>query len=158
LINRREFFGFVAFLALCFAVSGVGAVATASSVGTWYQTLAKPPFNPPDWIFAPVWTTLYFMMAIAGWRVWRRDGLRKARSALTLFVLQLGLNMMWSIVFFGLHSIGAALAEILVLLLAILVTTVVFWQRDRIAGMLFVPYAGWVAFATVLNAELWRLN
>jgi benzodiazapine receptor len=158
LINRREFIGFVAFLALCLAVSGVGAAATASSVGTWYQTLVKPAFNPPNWIFAPVWTTLYFMMAIAGWRVWRRDGLRGARSALTLFALQLLLNMMWSIVFFGLRSIGAALAEIAVLLLAILATSAVFWQRDRIAGMLFVPYAAWVAFATVLNAALWHLN
>jgi tryptophan-rich sensory protein len=90
--------------------------------------------------------------------VWRRDGLRGAGSALTLFALQLVLNMSWSIVFFGLRSIGAALAEILVLLLAILATTVVFWQRDRVAGMLFIPYAVWVGFATVLNAALWRLN
>lgn len=158
MINRREFFGFVAFLALCLAVSAIGAAATATSVGSWYQTLVKPPFNPPNWIFAPVWTTLFFMMALAGWRVWRRDGLRQARSALMLFALQLVLNMVWSIVFFGLRSIGAALVEIVVLLLAILVTTLVFWQRDRVAGMLFVPYAAWVTFAAVLNAALWQLN
>jgi benzodiazapine receptor len=158
LINRREFFGFIAFLALCLAASAVGGAATASSVGSWYPTLAKPSFNPPNWIFAPVWTALFFMMAVAGWRVWRRNGLGGARSAMTLFALQLTLNMVWSIVFFGLHSIGAALAEILVLLLAIAATTVVFWQRDRIAGMLFIPYIGWVAFASVLNAALWRLN
>jgi tryptophan-rich sensory protein len=157
-ISRREFFGFVAFLGLCLAASAVGGAATASSVGTWYQTLAKPWFNPPDWVFAPVWTALFFMLAVAGWRVWRRDGLRGGGAALTLFALQLVLNMSWSIVFFGLRSIGAALAEILVLLLAILATTVVFWQRDRVAGMLFIPYAGWVGFATVLNAALWRLN
>lgn len=154
----RDTLGFVAFLAPCLAVSAIGAAATATSVGTWYQTLAKPPFNPPDWVFAPVWTTLFFMMALAGWRVWRRDGLRQARWALTLFALQLALNLAWSVVFFGYRSIGAALAEIVVLLLAILATTVVFWQRDRVAGMLFVPYAGWVAFATVLNAALWQLN
>ncbi len=156
--SARDSVGFVAFLAVCLAVSALGGAATASSVGTWYRVLEKPPFNPPDWVFAPVWTALFFMMAIAGWRVWRRDGLRKARWALTLFGLQLGLNLTWSIVFFGLRSIGAALVEIIVLLLAILATTAVFWQRDRVAGMLFVPYAGWVAFATVLNAALWRLN
>lgn len=158
MIDRREFFGFVAFLGLCLAASAVGAAATASSVGSWYQTLAKPSFNPPNWVFAPVWSLLFFMMAVAAWRVWRRDGLRGARAALTLFALQLALNMCWSIVFFGLRSIGAALAEIFVLLLAILATTVVFWQRDRIAGMLFIPYAGWVGYAAVLNATLWQLN
>lgn len=156
--RKRDTIGFAAFLALCLAVSAVGSAVTSSSVGTWYQTLAKPAFNPPNWIFAPVWTALYFMMAVAGWRVWRRDGLRQARWALSLFVLQLALNLSWSILFFGLRSIGAALVEIIVLLLAILATTVVFWQRDRVAGMLFVPYAGWVAFAAVLNAALWRLN
>jgi len=156
--RKRDTIGFAVFLALCLAVSAIGGAATASSVGTWYQTLAKPAFNPPNWIFAPVWTALYFMMAVAGWRVWRRDGLRRAGWALSLFALQLVLNLAWSILFFGMRSIGGALIEIVVLLLAILATTAVFWQRDRLAGMLFVPYAGWVAFATVLNAALWRLN
>lgn len=156
--RARDTAGFIAFLAPCLAVSAVGAAATAISVGTWYPTLAKPAFNPPNWIFAPVWTALFFMMAIAAWRVWRRDGLRNARWALTLFALQLALNLSWSIVFFGLRSIGWALVEIVALLLAILATTLVFWQRDRVAGILFVPYAAWVAFATVLNAAIWRLN
>ena len=158
MIDRREFLGFVAFLGLCLAASAVGAAATASSVGNWYPSLAKPPFNPPNWVFAPVWTALFFMMAVAGWRVWRRDGLHRARLALTLFAVQLVLNMSWSIVFFGLRSVGAALVVILVLLLAIIATTVVFWQRERVAGMLFLPYLGWVAFATALNAALWQLN
>ncbi len=156
--RTRDTVGFSVFLALCLAVSAVGGAATASSVGTWYRTLAKPPFNPPDWVFAPVWTELFFMMAIAGWRVWRRGGLRKARLALTLFALQLALNLAWSIVFFGLRSIGAALVEIVVLLLAILATTAVFWRHDRVAGVLFIPYATWVAFAAVLNAAIWQLN
>lgn len=156
--RTRDTVGFSVFLALCLAVSAIGGAVTASSVGGWYKTLAKPAFNPPDWIFAPVWTALFFIMAIAGWRVWRRDGMRDARAALMLFALQLALNLCWSIVFFGLRSIGAALAEIVVLLLAILATTVAFWQRDRVAGMLFVPYAAWVGFATVLNAALWQLN
>ncbi|MBE0612828.1 MAG: tryptophan-rich sensory protein [Burkholderiales bacterium] len=156
--RKRDTIGFAVFLALCLAVSAIGGAATASSVGTWYQTLAKPSFNPPNWIFAPVWTALYFMMAIAGWRVWRREGLRAARWPLTLFALQLALNLCWSILFFGLRSIGGALVEIFVLLLAIVATTVVFWKRDRVAGMLFIPYVGWVGFAAVLNAALWRLN
>lgn len=156
--RMRNTVGFSVFLALCLAVAALGGAATASSVGTWYPSLAKPPFNPPNWIFAPVWTTLYFMMAIAAWRVWRRDGLRQARSALTLFALQLVLNLAWSVLFFGMRMIGAALVEIIVLLLAIVATTLVFWQRNRVAGMLFLPYAAWVAFATVLNAALWRLN
>ena len=101
---------------------------------------------------------LFFMMAIAAWRVWRRDGLRKARLAFTLFGVQLALNLAWSIVFFGMRSVGAALIEICVLLLAILATMAAFWRHDRVAGLLFVPYAGWVAFAVVLNAALWRLN
>jgi len=156
--RKRDTVAFMIFLALCLAVSALGAAATATSVGTWYRTLAKPLFNPPDWIFAPVWTALYFMMALAAWRVWRRDGLREARAALTLFALQLALNLAWSVLFFGMRAIGAALIEIVVLLVAILATTQVFWRRDRVAGMLFVPYAAWVAFAVVLNAALWRLN
>ena len=156
--RTRDTVGFSVFLALCLAVSAIGGAVTATSVGSWYKTLAKPAFNPPDWIFAPVWTALFFMMAMAGWRVWRRDGLRKARPALALFGLQLALNLAWSILFFGMRSIGAALVEIVVLLLAILATTVLFWQRDRMAGMLFIPYAAWVAFAAVLNAALWHLN
>jgi tryptophan-rich sensory protein len=156
--RARDTLGFAAILAFCLAASAVGSAAAASSVGTWYLALTKPWFNPPNWIFAPVWTALYFMMAIAAWRIWRRDGLAGARAAMTLFALQLVLNMVWSIVFFGLRSVGAALVEILVLLLAILATTVVFWRRDRMAGILFIPYAGWAAFATVLNAALWQLN
>jgi len=156
--GKRDTVGFIAFLALCLAVSAVGGAVTATSVGSWYRTLAKPPFNPPDWVFAPVWTVLFFMMAAAGWRVWRRDGLRRARLPLTLFALQLALNLGWSMVFFGMRSIGGALVEIIALLLAILATTAVFWRRDRVAGTLFIPYAGWVAFAAVLNAAIWRLN
>ena len=153
--HTRGTLGFIVILALCLAVSAVGGAVTATSVGSWYALLAKPAFNPPNWIFAPVWTALYFMMAIAAWRIWRRGG---ARWALSLFALQLALNLAWSIVFFGLRAPGAALAEILVLLLAILATTVVFWRSDRVAGMLFVPYAAWVAFAAVLNAAIWQLN
>lgn len=156
--RHRDIAGLLAFLVICLGISVAGGAATASSVGTWYQTLQKPSFNPPNWLFAPVWTALYIMMAIAGWRVWRAHGLRGARAAMALFAVQLALNLAWSFLFFGYRMIGAALIEIVLLLMAILVTTVLFWKRDRLAGMLFVPYAGWVAFATILNFALWRLN
>lgn len=156
--KRRDFIGLVLFLVLCLAVSGIGGAITATSVDTWYQSLQKPPFNPPDWIFAPVWTALYVMMAIAGWRVWRRVGIETRRSALAVFAVQLGLNLAWSLVFFGLQRIGLAFAEIVILLIAITANTIMFWRIDRLAGVLFVPYALWVAYAAVLNGALWVLN
>jgi benzodiazapine receptor len=156
--RSHDVLGLVAFLVLCLAVSGIGAAVTATSVGTWYQVLHKPAFNPPDWIFAPVWTTLYILMAIAGWRVWRRAGFETGRKALTVFVAQLALNLAWSFIFFGQQRIGLALIEIVILLLAIIATAVLFWRIDRWAGVLFLPYVLWVAFATVLNASLWWLN
>ena len=158
LARHRDIAGLLAFLVISFGVSVAGGAVTASSVGTWYQALQKPPFNPPDWLFAPVWTVLYVMIAVAGWRVWRAHGLHGARTALALFGLQLALNLAWSFVFFGYRLIGAALVEIVVLIAAIVLTTVLFWRRDRIAGALFIPYAGWVAFAATLNFALWQLN
>ena len=158
LTRARDIAGLLAFLALSLSVSGVGGAVTASSVGGWYRSIAKPPFNPPDWICAPVWTALFVMMSVAAWRVWRRHGLRGAPAAMALYALQLALNLGWSVLFFGLQMIGAALAEVAALLAAIVATTVLFWRLDRAAGMLFIPYAGWVGFATVLNAALWRLN
>ena len=150
--------GLAVIVALCFAASAVGGLATASSVGGWFQTLAKPPFNPPDWVFGPVWTVLYLMMAIAAWRVWRLNPGTVLRAPLVAFAVQLGLNLLWSVLFFGLQRPDLALMEILVLLAMIITTTVLFWHEDKIAGWLFVPYAAWVAFATILNASIWWLN
>jgi len=154
----RELLGLAAFVALCLGVAALGGWVTAGSVGSWYPTLKKPAFNPPDWVFAPVWTALYLMIAVAGWRVWRRHGFAGARSAMSAYALQLALNLGWSFLFFGGRMIGAALAEILLLLAAILVNAVLFWRVERAAALLLVPYGAWVAFATVLNAALWRLN
>jgi tryptophan-rich sensory protein len=148
----------MAFIALCLAISALGAAVTAQSVGTWYQTLKKPPFNPPDWVFAPVWTFLYLTIAVAGWRVWLARGLAGARAAMATYAAQLVLNLGWSFVFFGGRMIGAALAGIALLLAAIVVNGWLFWRIDRLAGWLLAPYAVWVLFATVLNFELWRLN
>ena len=150
--------GLLAFLVACFAVSGYGGLISASSVGTWYPTLAKPPFNPPDWLFAPVWTALYLIMAIAGWRVWRRIGWRAGGTALLLFTAQLAFNLGWSGVFSGLRMSGPALAVIFLLLAIIAVTTRLFRAADRLAGFLFLPYLASVGFATMLNTAIWVLN
>lgn len=154
----RDLGALAAFVVVCLAVSAVGGAVTASSVGGWYAGLEKPGFNPPDWVFAPVWTVLYLMMAVAGWQVWRRAGFRDGRIALALFAIQLALNLAWSFLFFGLRRIDLALVEIVVLLAVILLTTIHFWRIDRIAGLLFVPYAAWVAYALVLNVSLLVLN
>lgn len=145
------------FLLLVFAVAGIGGVATSSSVGGWYQTLAKPSFNPPDWIFGPVWTTLYAMMALAAALAWRRGGARR-RPAIAWFCIQLTLNLCWSLLFFGLQLIGAALICLVLLWLAIAVALRHFWRIDRLAGLLLVPYLVWVGFAGALNFMIWQLN
>lgn len=156
--SPRDWLGLAAFLALCLAVSAVGGAVTATSVGTWYPTLAKPFFTPPAWVFPPVWTALYVMMAIAAWRVWRRRATASVAPALWTFALQLALNLTWSFLFFGLQRIGIALTEMIVLLAAILWTLHRFAGIDRPAALLLVPYALWVGFATVLTAAIWQAN
>lgn len=144
------------FLALTLGVGAVAGFATTPEIGGWYATLAKPSFNPPNWVFGPVWTTLYALMGIAAWRVWRVAGLRS--RPMLLFFVQLALNFAWSFIFFRAHEIGAALADIVALLILVLWTALSFAKRDRIAGLLFVPYLLWVSFATLLNAAIWELN
>lgn len=134
------------------------ATAVFVSTGGWYAELAKPAWNPPGWIFGPAWTLLYALMAIAAWRVWLRGGWARQKTALVLFVVQWVLNALWTPLFFGLHRPDWALAEILVLLVAILATIRAFSRVDRPAGLLLLPYAVWVAFATMLNFAIWRLN
>ena len=158
LSRGRDLLGLAGFVALCAAVSVIGGAVTATSVDTWYQALEKPAFNPPDWLFPVVWTALYIMIAVAGWRVWRSAPLDVTRRALAVFAVQLALNLAWSFVFFGFQSIGLALVEIVVLWLAIAANTILFWRLDRWAGAFLVPYLVWVAYAAVLNAALWLLN
>jgi benzodiazapine receptor len=155
---NRDLLGLIALVVLCLTVSGVGGAITATSVDIWYQALEKPPFNPPDWVFAPVWTALYILMGVATWRVWRLRSFENTRKALSIFAVQLGLNLAWSFLFFGLQRIDLALVEIFILLVAITVNTIIFWRVDRLAGLMFVPYVVWVTYATVLNASLWLLN
>ena len=156
--RRRDVGGLAAFVGMCLAISAIGGWITAPSVGTWYQALRKPFFNPADWVFAPVWTSLYLAIAVAGWRVWRKVGITGAPAAMACYALQLALNLAWSFLFFSGHRIGGALAAIVVLLVAIVLNAALFRPLDRPAAWLLAPYAAWVAFATVLNFALWRLN
>ncbi len=156
--HRTDLGALVLFVALCLGIGALGGAVTVESVKTWYAELAKPSFNPPNEVFGPVWTLLYVMMGIAVWRVWRAADRDTTRGPLTLFALQLALNLGWSVVFFGLQKIGAAVATIFVLDVAVIVTTLAFRSVDRLAGLLMLPYLAWVGFATVLNIAIWRLN
>lgn len=126
--------------------------------GEWYASLAKPAWNPPSAVFAPVWTLLYAMMGVAAWLVWKQVGFREAALPLSLFLVQLVLNALWSYLFFGLHRPDLALLDIVTLWVAILVVLVLFWRVAVPAGILLLPYLCWVGFASFLNFTLWRLN
>lgn len=142
-------------LALCFSAAALGAIFMP---GEWYLTLKKPSWNPPGWIFGPVWSALYTMMAVAAWLVWRQGGWRKQRKPLLIFLAQLALNALWTPLFFGLHRSGVAFVEIVLLWLAIAATLAAFRLVSRVAAWLLIPYLLWVSFATMLNFALWRLN
>jgi tryptophan-rich sensory protein len=145
-------------LVLCFAVGGVGAIWTTTEVESWYRTLIRPGFAPPDWVFGPVWTLLYAMMAIAAWLVWRSpQSLRRSRGIL-VFLTQLALNFAWTLIFFHYHRVGAALLEIVLLWIAIVATIVLFRRISSASAWLLAPYLAWVSFATILNAGFWHLN
>ncbi len=150
-----DILGLIVSLAVCFAAAGIGGWLTSRSLETWYPTLVKPSWNPPDWVFGPVWTALYAMMAVAAWLVWRR---RAGSWPLLLFGMQLALNVVWSGLFFACQSPGAAAVEVWVLWGAIIATLIAFWRFSRVAGALLVPYLLWVSFAAVLNFALWKLN
>jgi tryptophan-rich sensory protein len=150
--------GLIGFVALCFAAAGLGQALTSPQIEGWYVTLAKPSWTPPDWVFGPVWAALYLSMAVAAWLVWRRDGIACARVPLILFCIQLGLNVAWSGLFFGLRSPGLGVIGIGLLLVAIAATLVAFWRRSVVAGVLLVPYLVWVGFASVLNIAIWWMN
>jgi benzodiazapine receptor len=153
--DRRDAVGVVGWLAVCFLPASLGAVFMP---GDWYFALNKPAWNPPAWIFGPVWTVLYTMMAVAAWLVWKRGGFVAHRVALSLFLTQLILNGGWTPLFFGLHELGLAFAEMALLWLAIAETLAVFWPVNRVAACLLVPYLVWVSFAAALNFALWLLN
>lgn len=147
-------------VATCLGVGYISGQATQSSVQTWFPTLVKPAFNPPGWVFFPVWTTLYVMMGVAAGLVWNRMDFQKeeVRKALLYFFIQLGLNALWSVLFFGIRNPFLAMIEIVLLWLMIFETYAKFIRINKISGYLFVPYILWVSFAAMLNASIWWLN
>ena len=144
----------------CLVIGYFSGMGTRSAITTWYPTLVKPSFNPPNWIFAPVWSMLYIMMGDAAGLVWNRIDFEKeiVKKALVFFAIQLALNALWSYLFFGLRNPTLAGIEIVILWLMIFETYVKFSKINKIAGYLFIPYLLWVSFATVLNASIWWLN
>lgn len=150
--------GLVGFLVVCLGAGALGAVATTPEIEGWYQTIAKPSWNPPAFIFGPVWTTLFVLMATAAWLVWKPAGFQAATTPLTLFACQLVLNVAWSWIFFGMHQPGWACVEIVILWLAILATAIAFFRHSKVATLLLLPYLAWVSFATILNFTIWSLN
>ncbi len=147
------------FILLCLAVGALADWVTSRSVTEWYPTLVKPSWTPPNAVFGPVWAVLYVLMAIAAWMVWRKD-MRFAgvRAALILFFVQLGLNFLWSLLFFGLRSPGLALIDIAALVVALALTVWAFFQHSRWAGAIMLPYLAWACFAAALNLAIWQLN
>lgn len=158
MFSVRSIVSLLFFIVACLAIGGAGAALTTAEIGGWYRTIAKPSWNPPDAIFGPVWTTLYIMMAIAGWLVWQNCDRKQRRVPMIWFAIQLVLNLAWSLVFFRMHAMGLAFAELVALWLAIVVTMLLFFRRSTVAGLLLVPYLCWVTFAGVLNFTIWRLN
>jgi translocator protein len=151
----RNALGLVGWLVASFAAGGIGS---RFAPGAWYASLAKPAWTPPNAVFAPVWSVLYLLIALAAWLVWRKAGFKGAGVALGLFVVHLALNALWSYLFFGLHRPDLAFFEIVALWSLAALVAVLFWREVRSAGMLMVPYLLWVGFASCLNFALWRLN
>lgn len=155
----REIARFLFCISISLSAGIIGNLTTAESVAGWYQKLQKPSFTPPDWLFGPVWTLLYVLMGIAAYLVWRAGLQNKlVRIGLIIFTLQLLLNLMWSLVFFGLNSPFGALLDIVCLWLTILAAIFCFYKVSTVAGWLMVPYLVWVSFAVILNFQIWRMN
>ena len=152
--KAERWWALVGWIALC-EVVGISAGLATETDTTWFRGLQKPPWNPPDWLFAPVWTTLYLLMGIAAWRWWRNA---PPRPVIGLFLLQLAVNFAWSFLFFSAHAIELALIDVAALAVLVAATMAAFWPTDRLAAWLLAPYLAWVGFATALNAEIARLN
>jgi len=145
-------------LLITLAVGGIAGYATATSINTWYMHLQKPSFNPPNWIFAPVWTALYILMGIALYLVWKQPASKERNRTLSFFFIQLFLNFCWSFIFFNYHQIAFAMIDIILLWVMILITMLLFSTFSKTASLLLAPYILWVSFATVLNIAVYKLN
>jgi translocator protein len=144
-------------LVLSFTAAGIGAAASIEAA-PFYGQLSKPSWAPPSGVFGPVWSVLYGLMAVAAWLVWRRGGLQKQRAALTLYLMQLAINALWSWLFFAWHLGGAAFADLVLLWILVVATLAAFWRASRVAAALLIPYFLWISFAGALNYRVWQLN
>lgn len=157
--KKFQFLPFIICILIPVAIGAIGGYLTMESVKTWYPTLNKPSLNPPNWIFGPVWTTLYILMGVSSYLVWKQ---RKTVSGYSwasgIYFLQLLLNLMWSFLFFYQHQVGFALIEIAILWLTIVATAFIFYRIDKTAGLLFIPYILWVSFASYLTYSIYILN
>ena len=153
----KQTLGFIAWLVLCYATSFIGAMGSVQAQ-SFYGQLTQPSWAPPPWLFGPVWTVLYALMAIAAWLVWRTGGFKAQGVALSLFLVQLVVNGLWSWLFFAWRLGGIAFAEIIVLWVLIAATLIAFWRVRVLAGVMLIPYLLWVSFASALNFSLWQLN
>jgi translocator protein len=158
-INAVDLLKLVVCIVACQCAGLLGSVFTISAIPTWYATLQKPPFTPPNWLFGPAWTTLYLLMAVAAFIIWRKGlNTQDVKKALVLFLVQLVLNALWSVIFFGLRSPFWGIVVIVALWIAILFTILKFFKLSTAAGALLIPYILWVSFASVLNISIWILN
>ena len=155
--KSTQIIGLIGWLMLTFVAAAIGSAASAQS-GLFYQQISRPEWAPPAWLFAPVWTILYILMGISAWIVWRVNGFRAARIALSLFIIQLVLNAIWTWIFFVWKQGALAFVEILILWVLILCTTIAFWRVRVLAGIFLLPYLAWVSFASALTFTVWRLN
>lgn len=155
----RRIVKLIASIIICQLAGAVGLIFTTPAISTWYAGLEKPWFNPPNWLFAPVWITLYLLMGIALFLVWDKGlGKKNVKASINMFAIQLVLNALWSLIFFGLRLPLYALIEIILLWMAILATIIMFYRIDRRAGIILLPYIIWVSIAMLLNLYIWILN
>lgn len=153
-----NFVGLAISLLLCFGAAALASLFTVPSIPSWYASLKKPAWTPPSWLFGPVWTILFAMMALAAWLVWIRAGIAGAPAALAVFAVQLLFNVAWSLLFFARRNPGAALVDIALLCLSVGLTALLFARIELLAAYLLLPYLAWVLFAALLNARIWQLN
>ena len=154
----RSTIGLIFWCGLCLAVGFLGSLTTRPAIAEWYQYLRKPAWTPPSWLFVPVWTVLYLLMGISAWLIWKPNGFSQAKLPLTLFLIQLIFNAIWSWLFFGLRNPTAGLIDIVLLWIIITATLVSYLIYNPISAWLFVPYLLWVSYAAILNLEIARLN
>lgn len=157
--HKFQFVPFIICLIIPLSIGAIGGFFTMESVKTWYTTLNKPSFNPPNYLFGPVWTSLYALMGIASYLVWKnRRTAKNYKLAVSVYFIQLVLNLMWSYIFFYQQQIGLALIEIIILLVSIIINSVLFYKINKVAGLLYIPYILWVSFASVLTYSIYMLN